>query len=129
MTPKKLTLTASLAAALVGLSGCGDDDDWDTRATADTRVCVDNAGQRIDDDYCERRVGGSSFFYLGRGSRIPYYYDNVRDPRYAKYGSYTPNAGSRYVAAPASTRMARSTAVSRGGLGSSSRSFGGGRGG
>lgn len=122
---KSLTLTASLAAALTGLSGCADDD-IDYRATSNTRVCVDDWGSRIDDDYCEQRsgrIGGGTFVYLRRGSPIPYYYDNVRDPRYAAYLSRTPPGGP-IARAPAGTNMARSSAVSRGGLGSSGRSFG-----
>lgn len=123
---KKLTLTASLAAALSGLSGCGSNAPTDLVASNNTRVCVDQWGQRIGDDFCDdnnRRAYGSSFVYLGRGSPIPYYYDNVRDPKYARYVSRTPPVG--FVdRAPAATNMARSSAISRGGLGSSARSFG-----
>jgi hypothetical protein len=122
---KKLTLTAALATALAGLSGCSDGDDLDYRAASNTRVCVDDWGQRIADQYCEQRgrVGGGSFVYLRAGSPIPYYYDNIRDKRYASYVSRTPPVG--FVdAAPAATNMSRSSAISRGGLGSSSRSFG-----
>jgi hypothetical protein len=120
---KKLTLTVSLAAALAGLSGCSNRDNLDVRAAGTTRVCADDWGQRISDDYCEQRRGGS-FFYLGRGAPIPYYYDNIRDPRYARYVSRTPPAGGSFLRAPAGTNMARSSAISRGGLGSSARSFG-----
>lgn len=120
---KKLTLTVSLAAALAGLSGCSNRDNLDVRAAGTTRVCADEWGQRISDDYCERRGGGGSFFYLGRGAPIPYYYDNIRDARYARYVSRTPPGGS-FLRAPAGTNMARSSAISRGGLGSSARSFG-----
>lgn len=118
---KKLTLTVTLAAALAGLGGCSDRDDL--RAAGTTRVCADDWGQRIADEYCERRGGGGSFFYLGRGAPIPYYYDNIRDKRYASYVSRNPIGGS-YVRAPAATNMSRSSAISRGGLGSSGRSFG-----
>jgi hypothetical protein len=121
---KKLTLTVSLAAALAGLSGCSNRDNLDVRAAGTTRVCADEWGQRIADDYCERRGGGGSFFYLGPGAPIPYYYDNIRDARYARYVSRTPPPGGSFVRAPAGTNMARSSAISRGGLGSSARSFG-----
>ena len=57
---KKLTLTVSLAAALAGLGGCSDTDDVGYRAASNTRVCVDDWGQRIADDYCERRSGGAA---------------------------------------------------------------------
>lgn len=123
---KKLTLTAGLAAALSGLSGCGSNAPSDFVASKNTRVCVDQWGQRIGDDFCDetnRRNYGSSFVYLRSGSPIPYYYDNVRDPKYAGYVSRTPPAG--FVdRAPAATNMARSSAISRGGLGRSARSFG-----
>src|SRR5688572_26199099 len=85
MAEKKLTLTVTLAASLVGLAGCSDNDARGYRATGNTRVCADDWGQRIADDYCERRGGGGSFFYLGRGAPIPYYYDNLNDRRYAGY--------------------------------------------
>ena len=50
-------------------------------------------------------------------------YDNIRSPRYARYVSRTAPTG--YVTrTPAATNMARSSAISRGGLGSSARSFG-----
>ncbi len=119
---KKLTLTMSLAAALAGLAGCSDGDDY--RAAGNTRVCADDWGQRIADDNCERRGGGGHFLYLGRGAPIPYYYDNLNDRRYAGYVSRTPPAGGSFLRAPAGTNMARSSAISRGGLGSSARSFG-----
>lgn len=121
---KKLTLTATLAATLTGLSGCSTRSD-ERFAQQNTRICVDDDGARIDDRYCaDRRYGGSGFSYLflRRGSPIPYYYDNVRDPRYASFVSRTPLEGFR--PAPASSNMTRSAAISRGGLGSSSRSFG-----
>jgi hypothetical protein len=121
---KKLTLTATLAATLTGLSGCSSRSD-ELLAQQNTRICVDDDGDRIDDRYCaDRRYGGGgfAFLYLRRGSPIPYYYDNVRDPKYSKFVSRSPLAGFR--PAPATSNMTRSSAVSRGGLGSSSRSFG-----
>lgn len=121
---RKLTLTATLAAALTGLSGCSSGPQ-EVLAADNTRICVDEWGSRIDDDYCDdggRRIGGGTFLYLRKGSPVPYYYDNVRDKKYANYVSRSPLPG--YVRAPAASNMARSSAVSRGGLGSSSRSFG-----
>ena len=121
---KKLTLTATLAAALTGLSGCSSRSD-ELLAQQNTRICVDDDGDRIDDRYCaDRRYGGGGFAYLflRRGSPIPYYYDNVRSPKYAKFVSRAPLSG--FAPAPASSNMTRSSAVSRGGLGRSSRSFG-----
>ncbi|MCP3728951.1 hypothetical protein M9978_00770 [Sphingomonas sp. MG17] len=133
---KQLTMTTAMAAALASLPGCSPGSDWngDTYADGDTAICVDQNGNRIDEDRCDKRsyysgggYGGYYWFYLGRRSMIPYYGESIRDARYAKYGSYRPAAGASYASAPMHTRMARSAAVSRGGLGSSGRSFGGGR--
>lgn len=136
---KQLTMTAAMAAALLSLPACSRQDDWneDVVADRDTAVCVDQEGVRVDDDLCARpsyagsyNGGGSNAFlwyYLGRSSAVPYYGDSIHHRRYAGRGSFQPMPGARYDTAPASTRMARSSAVSRGGLGSSSRSFGSGR--
>lgn len=133
---KQLTMTTAMAAALAALPGCSSRDDWngDTYADSDTAICVDQNGNRIDEDRCDRRSyysgggsGGYYWYYLGRRSMIPYYGESVRDARYAQYGSYSPRIGASYASAPMHTRMARSSAISRGGLGSSGRSFGGGR--
>ncbi|PJI87444.1 hypothetical protein DAH66_05090 [Sphingomonas koreensis] len=136
---KQLTVTTAMAATLLALPGCSGGDDWneDVYASGDTAICVDQEGKRVDDDRCGERNyysggggGGSNAFlwyYLGRSSAVPYYGDSIRDKRYAGYGSYQPRPGANYGPAPASTRMTRSAAVSRGGFGSSGRSFGGGR--
>ena len=130
---KQLTMTSAMAAALLALPACSGGDE-DEVAQADTAVCVNAEGERVDDDYCDndryRSHGGSSAFlwyYLGRGSRIPYYGDSIRHQRYAGMGSFSPRAGANYGRAPVSTRVTRSQAVSRGGMGSKSRSYGGGR--
>ena len=136
---KQMFMTTAMAAALAGLPACSSNDDWnqDVIADRDTAVCVDQQGQRVDDDLCDddryRGPGvGSAFlwYYIGRNSAVPYYGDSIYDRRYSKYsryGSFTPQPGISYGRAPTSTRMTRSQAVSRGGLGSSSRRFGGGR--
>lgn len=127
---KQLTLTTAMAAALAGCSSTNDWDDGNVYTDRDTAVCVDQNGQRVDDDRCDdnryRAYGGGYVrYYIGRGAAIPFYGDSVRDGRYR--GSYAPNAGATYYPAPSDTRITRSQAVSRGGLGSSSRSFGSGR--
>ncbi len=130
---KNVAMTSAMAAALVALPGCSDrNNGWndDVIASSDTAICVDREGRRIDDDLCDddRNSGVSSAFlwyYIGRSSAIPYYGDSIHNRRYR--GSFTPAAGAFYSRAPASTRMTRSQAVSRGGLGSSSRRYGGGR--
>lgn len=132
---RKLLLTPAMAATLASLSACSSGDEWSEGAVADrdTRVCVNQAGQRVLDDECDERSSryvrgsGSGWFYLGRGSRLPFYGDSVRDSRVGAVGSSVPEPGRSYASAPASTNMTRSAAVSRGGFGSSGRSFGGGR--
>lgn len=132
---KQLTMTTAMAAALVALPACSSNDGWtgDVVADRDTAVCVNQQGSRVDDDLCDDdgpRTGGSSAFlwyYIGRNSAVPYYGDSIYDRRYARGGSFARQPGVAYSRAPASTKMTRSQAVSRGGLGSSSRRFGGGR--
>ncbi|MET1111877.1 MAG: hypothetical protein ABWX67_10170 [Allosphingosinicella sp.] len=135
---KQLTMTTAMAAALVALPACSSNDGWneDVVADRDTALCVNQQGARVDDDLCNdnhHHSGGSNAFlwyYIGRNSAVPYYGDSIYDRRYARqgaYGSFAPRPGVSYARAPASTKMTRSAAVSRGGLGSSSRRFGGGR--
>ena len=121
-----LTMTTTLAAALVA---CGPrpqyqgdwDDGYTQYADRDTAVCVDRrTGKRIDDSNCERgRSHGSAagWYYVGRNSALPYHGDSVRG------GTYTRPAGATFYHAPATTSMSRATAVSRGGFGSTGRSF------
>ncbi len=123
-----LTLTAALATALLGACGQEPDGaDWDDNGNAfaqgDVAVCVDEQGQRIDDDYCDddRGYGGGSFIYIGRGGYIPYHGERARAGSY----STTPKAGTAYRRPPSATNMTRSAAISRGGFGSSARSSGG----
>ncbi len=132
---KQLTITTAMAAALITLPACSSNNGWDDEAVVanrDTAVCVDQNGTRVDDDRCSTSRGGSGmssgllWYYIGRNSAVPYYGDSVRDRRFAS-GSYQPRAGASYFPAPAETRMTRSRAVSRGGLGSTSRRFGSGR--
>ena len=134
---KQLTITTAMAAAMIALPGCSSNDGWDDNAVADrdTAVCVDQDGKRVEDRRCNDvpRTGGMGlgtgllWYYIGRNSAVPYYGDSVRQGRYAGAGSFTPRAGASYFPAPARTSMTRSQAVSRGGLGSSGRRYGGGR--
>lgn len=132
---KQLVLTSAMAATLSALPGCSSNPDWEanTWADQDTAICVDQAGNRIDDDYCDDRsgrsgyYGGSRWYYINRGSAIPYYGDSINDKRYGFSGSDRPKAGTTYAKAPTTTAVTRSTAVSRGGFGSSSSSYGSGR--
>lgn len=132
MSSKQLVLTSAMAATLASLPGCASNDDWNDGEIAayDTRVCVDQNGYRVDDFGCDDgyiRGSGNGWYYVGRRSRIPYWGDSVYDTRYGFTGSKTPTAGAVYAPAPSSTAMTRSAAVARGGFGSSSRGFGGGR--
>ncbi len=130
---KQLTMTTAMAAALAALPACSSNDGWNEETTAqwDTAVCVDQQGQRVDDDLCDddRRGGSSAFlwYFIGRNSAVPYYGDSIFDRRFKGRGSFKAQPGVRYDRAPVSTNMTRSQAISRGGLGSSGRSFGGGR--
>ena len=129
-------MTTAMAAALAALPSCSSNEGWneDVIADRDTAVCVDQQGSRVDDDLCDdgRGVGAGAFlwYYLGRSAAVPYYGDSIYDRRFARHGrpgTFAPRPGIDYARAPASTKMTRSQAVSRGGLGSSSRRFGGGR--
>ena len=131
MQRKQLFLTTAMAATLGSLGGCSSGNDWDDGEVAsyDTAVCVDQNGLRVDDDYCDndRYHGGHGWYYIGRGSRLPYYGDSIRDPKYGFKGTTSPESGKVYSRAPASTAMTRSSAIARGGFGSSSRGFSSGR--
>jgi hypothetical protein len=123
-----LTITTALASAI--LSGCGQDPDgadWDDHGNAyargDVAVCVDEERGRIDDDYCDddrNYHSGGSFIYIGRGGYIPYHGERARLGTY----SITARPGTEFLRPPAATNMSRSTAISRGGFGSSARSSG-----
>lgn len=132
---KRLTITTALTSALLALPGCTSGDDWDDNVYADrdTSVCVDREGRRVYDDNCRGGYtggsgGGYSHYYISRNSPVPFYGESVFDSRYAgSAGSFTPQPGRAYAQPPSITNMTRSQAVSRGGLGSSARGFGGGR--
>jgi hypothetical protein len=131
---KDLLITSAIAMAYLALSNCSSGDDWneDVVAGDDTAICVDQNGTRIEDEECDdNRYASSgprgSFFYFGRGARLPYIGDSLRDSRYNFNGYSKPMIGVNYTRAPASTGVSRSTAIARGGFGSGSRSFGGGR--
>ena len=135
---KQMFMTTAMAAALAGLPACSSNNNgWneDVIADRDTAVCVDGQGQRVDDDLCDDdrpRSGGMGnaflWYYIGRNSAVPYYGDSIHDRRYSRYAQnngFARKPGVSYARAPDTTRMTRSQAVSRGGLGSSSRRFGG----
>lgn len=121
-----LKITGALALAFTA-SACGPNYDVQQYADQDTSICVDRQGRRVDDSYCGRYYPSHAAYYpyyMGRGSPIPYYGDNVRTGRYAGIGSFRSTPGRSYFRAPASTSVTRSVAVSRGGFGSSARGGG-----
>ena len=132
---KQLTMTTAMAAALMALPGCSSNEwDGDVVADRDFAVCVDEQGKRVEDYRCDNRSygyaggyggGGHYWYYFDRNSRVPYYGDSIHDRKFA--GGYIQPDAKGYYPAPASTNMTRSAAVSRGGLGSSGKFFGGGR--
>ena len=129
---RQLGMTTVVAATLLGAPACSSNDEWneDVVADRDTAVCVDNQGTRVDDDLCDDdyvRTGWYHPYYYGRGSVLPYYGDSIHDRRFGSAGSANPRPGVAYDPAPVATRMTRSQAVSRGGLGGRGRSLGGGR--
>lgn len=125
-----LSITSALASAL--LAGCSQNSgepDWDDNGNAyarrDTAICVDKDNRRIQDENCHRSGGHARFIYLGSGTRIPYYREQLTLGNYRT----SPGDGKSYYSAPLATNMTRSAAVSRGGFGGSARSggfFGGG---
>lgn len=134
---KQLILTSAMAATL---SACASNDDWGGQVLADddTQICVDGDGNRVSDIVCDGDHDGGGYYggfygkkyrkyYVSRSSPVPYIGDSVRDSRYGFRGSYVPASGVAYASAPSATQVSRSEATSRGGLGSSSRSYGGGR--
>lgn len=131
---KDLTLTVTMAATLMSLSSCSQQKNgWEEVVSdTDTAVCVDQNGHRIRDDDCRTNSyrgglgAGGRWYYMARNSPIPLYGDSVRDARFNGIGSFEPRSGTDYYTAPDSTHMTRSQALSRGGLGSSGRRFGGG---
>jgi hypothetical protein len=107
-----LPLTTAISAAMLASTGCGSDKEWQT--DSDTRVCVDNSGQRIPEDQCRNRpateISPYRWYYISRGGYVPTYYGPVSG------GSFAPAGPSEsYYAAPAT---APAGAVTRGGFGS-----------
>lgn len=131
---RRLLLTPAMAATLASISACSPaEDDWDDGVVAnrDTRICVNEAGERIEDFQCDthsgRYISGTSsrWYYLNRSSRVPYYGGSVY--RSGVSGSTAAMPGTVYDTAPERANVTRSAAAKRGGFGSSSRYFGGGR--
>jgi hypothetical protein len=118
-----LPLTTAISAAILASAGCSSDKEW--QINNDTKLCVDQNGNRVNEDKCND-TGDSGFwpyrwYYISRGGYVPYY----NYP--ATGGSYTPAApASSYLPAPVA---APEGAVTRGGFGSIGEGHGGGDGG
>jgi len=119
-----LSLTVAVAASMSACGPASNNYDWDDGYTQyadrDTAVCVDKrTNKRLPDRECDRRSGGSGamWYYLGRNSAIPYHGDRVGG------GTYVRPSGTSFYKAPSTTSISRSSAVSRGGFGSTGRSY------
>jgi hypothetical protein len=102
---------ATLAAAAIAFSACGDDED-------ETAYCVDEDNVVVENDECDERYRSTShggFFWLFLGS-------NRLGGRRPAPGQRLPTDGAERVRA-----NDRSTLQSKGGFGSSARSGGVGR--
>ncbi|MDT7933125.1 MAG: hypothetical protein RQ833_00785 [Sphingomonadaceae bacterium] len=111
-----LPLTVAAAATLAACDR--DKRDW---AESDVKVCRDAQGRRVDDRQCEQQTAraghsgghmpGVAWYFLGRGSQV------------ARLGE--PLTGGSPVARPGvSYARATPATITRGGFGSSARSFG-----
>lgn len=133
---QNIALTSSIAATLMAVSAFtpSAEPQWeDPVADLDTAVCVDSRGYRVADPNCHEEDsngstghGGGRWFYVNRGARLPFLRDSVSASVQEGSGSFERRPGVSYYQAPASVNMTRSRAMSRGGLGSSGRRFGGG---
>ncbi|MEP9358439.1 hypothetical protein [Sphingomonas sp. KR3-1] len=108
-----LKVTAATSAALLATS-CGG---GTLVANQPTRLCVDDAGQRIADTRCGSTGGGGAHggghaYYVGRGQRVP------EMGEAATGGSTRPSAGVSYSSVSEGS-------VSRGGFGRSASVHGG----
>ncbi len=102
-TLDRAALVAVLAVSAGVLAGCGRPDAL--------RVCADATGRRLPDGYCSNRGGAhGSWVYFGRGGAPAI-------GQKASGGSLSPAEGVHYGLAPEG-------GVSRGGFGSTGRSFG-----
>jgi hypothetical protein len=87
-------------------------------AGQNTSICTNQFHQRVPDYECNGSYGNAFvWYYLGRQSVVPYYGQTVFG------GGYTRTAGATYFHAPVAANVTRSVAVSRGGFGSSARTY------
>jgi hypothetical protein len=124
-----LPLTTAISAAMLATVSCGPDREW--QINNNTKVCVDQDGNRIPEDKCANHTGGGTgmgtgispyrWYYISRGGYVPIYSYPVSG------GSYEPTeAPGNYSPAPA---VAPEGAITRGGFGGIGEGHGGGGGG
>lgn len=109
-----LPLTTAISAAMLASAGCSSDREW--QINNDTKLCADQAGNRVTEDKCNNQpvsgVSGFSpyrWYYISRGGYVPYYNYPVGG------GSYAPSGpANSYLPAPVA---APEGAVTRGGFG------------
>lgn len=113
-----LPLTTAISAAILATTACGQRD-W--QIDNDTKVCVDDNSNRVDDVHCAQPITGPyRWYYISRGGYVPYYGYRVGG------GSYFPSTTSTgYTTAPAEPPPG---AVTRGGFGGHAGGEGGGEG-
>jgi hypothetical protein len=118
---KKFLLSATVAAAMAAtLAGCNRSPYYGNGyyAGQNTSICTNQFHQRVPDYECNGSYGNAFvWYYLGRSSVVPYYGQTVFG------GGYTRTAGATYFHAPVAANVTRSVAVSRGGFGSSARTY------
>jgi hypothetical protein len=119
--PLTTAISAAIsAAAIMASAGCSSEKEW--QINNDTKLCVDQSGNRVAEDRCANQPAGSGYFpyrwyYISRGGYVPYYNYPVGG------GSYAPSsAASSYIPAPVA---APAGAVTRGGFGSMGEGHGG----
>jgi uncharacterized membrane protein YgcG len=125
---KKVILAATVAGLALTASACNRAPAYGYYndgyyAGANTQVCTDRAGRRVPDINCQQAYYGGGYnpylwYYVGGGYPVPYYGTVVHGGTWSR-----PSNFRSYVRAPAQANVTRSVAVSRGGLGSTSRSF------
>jgi hypothetical protein len=108
-----LPLTTAISAAMLASVSCGPDREW--QINNNTKVCVDQNGNRIPEDKCGDQPSGTGtgapyrWYYVSRGGYVPIYNYPVSG------GSYEPSEDpTAYVPAPA---VAPEGAIMRGGFG------------
>lgn len=102
-----LPLTTAISAAILATTACSNSRDWQT--SNDTKVCIDDNSNRVDEGNCNTHTGLYRWYYISRGGYVPYYGNMVSE------GSYFPaTTATGYATAPAEPPPG---AVTRGGFG------------